>query len=112
VTVLQVRVRGVRSMMDIDLPALERQLGGLSQVARVTAYDDRGSDASFVTLKLELREPAAGLAQVQRAFGRRWRVTAFAVDEGGAVTPLAEVTPDHLPRLDMRNWARFGGRTE
>ena len=112
-TVLQIRVKGVRSMMDIDLPALERQLTRLAQVAKVTAYDDRRSDATFVTFILELRKPAAGLAQVQRLFARRKRVRAFAVDEGGEVMPLDIVTEEHWPRFDMRYWARFGeGKTE
>ena len=102
---LQLRVKGIRSMMDIDLAEIEQRLAALPAVANVTSYDDRASDATFVTFVVTTDGAMASvMVGVRQVFVEMPLVVAQAVFEDGQVVALDAIGPVDWPRLDMERW--------
>jgi hypothetical protein len=94
---LQFRFKAEESFEDIDPQRIEAALRGLDQIERFKIFDDRLSDATFVTLVIVLR--TAGMKELlalQTALTSIPNVRAFAVASSGAVTPLDGLPPDRL----------------
>ena len=84
-------------LQDIDPPRIAAAIRGLDRAERFKVFDDRASDATFVTLVIAVPEPdAAHLAALHRALTSIPRVTAYTVDSSGALTPLDRIPPDLL----------------
>lgn len=102
---LQLRVKGIRSMMDIDLAEIEQRLDALPMVANVTSYDDRASDATFVTFVIETDGAMARvMAGVRQVFADLPLVLAQAVFADGQLVALDAIGPAEWPQLDMDRW--------
>jgi hypothetical protein len=94
---LQFRFKAEESFEDIDPPHIEAALRRLDQIERFRVFDDRLSDATFVTLVVVLRTPGVKeLLTLQTALVSIPRVRAFAVNSSGGVTPLDGLPPDRL----------------
>lgn len=97
------RLKPTRSMQDIDPPRIEAALAGLPAVHVKRIHDDRLSDASFVTLVIELRDPGpADLAALHRALTSLAGVRTYAVSVSGALTSLTGLAPERLPEFSFR----------
>ena len=93
------RVRGIRTMMDIDPPLIEEVLSGIVGADRVRVYDDRASDATSATAVLTLEEPTPPqLAEIRRALLSLARVRVMVVDRASrdAEVPLEEIEAARL----------------
>ncbi len=102
---LQLRVKGIRSMMDIDLAGIEQRLAALPVVATVTSYDDRASDATFVTFVVETDGARSSvMAGVRQVFAGLPLVVAQAVFADGQLVALDAIGPAEWPQLDMDRW--------
>lgn len=102
---LQLRVKGIRSMMDIDLAGIEQRLAALPVVAHVTSYDDRASDATFVTFVVATDgEMASVMAGIRQVFAELPHVLAQAVFADGRTIALDAIGPAEWPQLDMERW--------
>ena len=94
---LQFRFKADESFEDIDPPRIEAALRGLDQIERFRIFDDRLSDATFVTLVVVLRTAdVKELSALQTVLASIPRVRAFAVNSSGGVTPLDGLPPDQL----------------
>ncbi len=102
---LQLRVKGIRSMMDIDLAEIEQRLAALPVVANVTSYDDRASDATFVTFVVVTDGAMASvMAGVRQVFADLPLVVAQAVFADGRTIALDAIGPADWSQLDMEHW--------
>jgi hypothetical protein len=94
------RFKAKASLDDIDPPRIGAAIRGLDGVERFKIFDDRLSDAIFVTLVVALSEPdPQHLAALHRALTSIPRVSAYTVDSSGALTPLERVSPKALPEV-------------
>ncbi len=94
---LQFRFTAEESLEDIDPQRIEAVLSRLDQIERFKIFDDRLSDATFVTLVVVLRTAGKKeLLALQTALTSIPRVRAFAVGRSGAVTVLDGLPPDRL----------------
>lgn len=102
---LQLRVKGIRSMMDIDLAGIEQRLAASPVVVTVTSYDDRASDATFVTFVVETDGARASVvAGVRQVFAGLPLVVAQAVFADGQLVALDAIGPAEWAQLDMNRW--------
>jgi hypothetical protein len=101
---LQFRFKARSSFTDIDPPRIEAAIHGLDGVAAFKIFDDRLSDADFVTLVITLRDPdLPRFAALQRALLSISDVRVFAVDASGNATPLEGLAPERLPEVARSN---------
>jgi hypothetical protein len=101
---LQLRFKPTRSFEDIDPSRIAPTVESLPFVVRHKLYDDRLSDADFVTLVVALDDPSAEqLAALRDALAALPGVHAFAVDRSGATQPLATLSPERLVEVASTN---------
>ena len=101
---LQFRFKAKSSFTDIDPPRIEAAIHRLDGVAAFKVFDDRLSDADFVTLVITLGDPdLPRFAALQRALLSISGVRVFAVDSSGNATPLEGLAPERLPEVARSN---------
>jgi hypothetical protein len=94
---LQFRFHAEESFEDIDPARIQAALRGLDQIERFKIFDDRLSDATFVTLVVVLSSgDARELLALKTALTSIPKVSAFAVSSSGEVTALADLPIDRL----------------
>lgn len=97
---LQFRFTPTRSFADIDPLRIAPTVDSLQFVTRYKLYDDRLSDADFVTLVVALNDPSSGqLAALRDALTAVTGVHAFAVDRSGTTDPLGALPPELLVEI-------------
>jgi hypothetical protein len=94
---IQLRLRPTETIFDVDLADIERRLRATPGVGDVRMYDDRLSDATFVTAVVMLDDQPGALAAVQRAVvGMEPGIVASFVAPDGEQTPVADVGQNEL----------------
>ena len=91
------RVRPTGSFLDMDLPALRAGLARVEGLERVEWFDERKSDATFVSLHVTLAEPnPALLERLRQGLLQLPAVTVYVLGDKGTETPVALVADDRL----------------
>lgn len=99
-TRLQFRFKSTRSLEDIDPSRIAPEVEALSFVVRYKIYDDRLSDADFVTLVVELHDPTPEqLTALRDALAGLPDVHAFAVNRSGDTHLVSELPIEQLLEL-------------
>ena len=94
---LQFRMRPTESLFDVDPPRMRKAMGCLPGIQELRIFDDRASDATFVTLVVTLSDSSLRTLQgLKSALLAVPRVRALVVDAKGNETAVAEVSPDDL----------------
>ncbi len=103
------RIRGIFTMMDIDLAPIEGCFAGREGIAGVEIFDDRASDATYVTVVLSVGEAPsiAELSAIREALLALPRVKVYVLDRTGqgAEIPLSEVEAPLLRHFGIRHGA-------
>ena len=87
----------MHSLLDIDPPTIVRHLSVLQAVNRLELFDDRASDATFITVIVTLVDTAnSSLEMLREALLQLSDVTPFVVDEHGEETPVASISSEEL----------------
>src|SRR5712692_5107920 len=96
---IQFRIRPVHSLLDIDLPLIERHLKALQVINQVRVFDDRASDATFITAVVTLSDATkSSLMQLREALLRLSGVTTLVVDEHGEETLVQSISAEELKK--------------
>jgi hypothetical protein len=94
------RFKGRDSLADLDPARIVEAVHGVAGVERYKVFDDRASDANFVTLVVALSDPDhARLTSLHRALTSIARVSAYTIDAKGNLTPLDQTPPERLPEV-------------
>jgi hypothetical protein len=97
---LQFRFKSTGSFEDIDPSRIAPTVEALAFVVRFKIYDDRMSDADFVTLVVELHEPSTQqLTALRDVLVGLPNVQAFAVDRSGEAHVLVDVPIEQLAEV-------------
>jgi hypothetical protein len=97
---LQFRFAALRSLADLAPSRIAPYVEALPFVERYRIFDDRLSDATFVTLVVVLRDPSlAELTALGHELDTIPDVRAFAVDRSGRTHPLAALPPQRLAEV-------------
>ncbi len=81
---LQFRIRPIESLLDVDPPLIHKAMDGLQGVEDLRIFDDRTSDATFVTLVVNLSDSSPqALRALQVALLSIPRVRVLIVDSAG-----------------------------
>jgi hypothetical protein len=90
---IQFRVRPNYSLLDIDIPLIKRKLANVHGVSNIKVFDDRASDANFITVIVTLTEPIEPiLSHLKKAFLHLPNVTTFIVNEHGNEFAVSSVS--------------------
>ena len=99
---LQFRFKALRDYDDNDPSRIEPIVQGLSCVARFRIFDDRRSDARFVTLVVELADDRpATLTALREALLSLADVEGLTVDQAGRTHGLRDVQAAQLPQIAL-----------
>jgi len=91
---LQFRIRPLESLLDVDPPRIQEALYTLPTVRSVQIFDDRRSDATFVTLVLDLSKPdLVALGELRQTLLDLPRARVVLIDSTGRETDLRDVPP-------------------
>lgn len=94
---LQFRFLAVRSYADINPSLIEPRIKGIPGVERFRLFDDRLSDANFVTLVVLMTAPTpAQLSALKDALDSIANVRTFAVDRSGRTHLLSTMPVERL----------------
>lgn len=90
---VMIRIRPTHSLLDIDVPKIERSLVRVVGRGQVKVIDDRAGDAVFATAVLMVDDFTDSLlAQLREALSRIPRTLATVVDDKGNETPIGSVS--------------------
>lgn len=96
---LQIRIRPVHSLLDVDPPGIGERLRALPAVEGVEVFDDRASDAPFVTVLVTLASPSdSALRSLQESLLGLEKVLPCVVDEHGDEFGCGSLEMDVLRR--------------
>jgi hypothetical protein len=99
---LHFRIRPAESLLDLDPPLIRQAMGAPPGVADLRIFDDRASDATFVTLVVSLAESGPeALAGLRSALLAIPRVTASVVDRAGNEIPVS-----NMPATELLHFVR------
>ena len=102
-TEVQFRLRHTRSLLDLDIPLIQKHLEHLGQGFQVKIYDDRASDAFFITVVVDFPDIAASSWQrVKKAILDLPEVIVSVVDKHGKETPIETVRLEELKSILTR----------
>lgn len=97
---LQFRFQPMRRIDDVDPSRIEPLIAALPNVERFRVFDDRLSDADFVTVVVVLRDAGpTHLAALKTALARVTNVQVSTVDRSGNTRVLDTVPPEQLPAV-------------
>jgi hypothetical protein len=99
---LQFRVRPAEELSDIDIELIEQRLGRIAGVVSFKIYDDRISDATFVSVFVmvaELSRPV--LEELARVFLGLPKMLPFLVNQEGEQYELDEVKLEDFERFSQ-----------
>lgn len=96
---LQFRLHPLESLLDAEPGPIEKALASLPGVDRVRIYDDRASDATFVTAVVEVSDDPSSetLEELRSAVLALPRLRATVGDYHGKEIPVAEISAEEIP---------------
>ena len=102
---LQFRLRPLESLEDAEPGPIEEALAALPGVDRVRIYDDRASDATFVTAVVEVADSpgAETLEELRSALLALPRLRVTVGDYHRKEIPVAEISAEEIPAHARRD---------
>ncbi len=95
-TQIQIRIVPSRSILDIDIPLIKERLSQIKDILRLDIFDDRASDATFITLIITFEGNKEAWARIKDSLLNLPRVRPFIVDEHGNEVSLDSFSDDEL----------------
>ncbi len=93
----------MHSLLDIDIPLIRRRLTNLQGIDQIEIFDDRATDATFVTIIVTLSNLAeAILAALQKTLLHLPKVTPFIVDEHGKETHIGSISAEEFKKYTKK----------
>jgi len=92
---IQFRIRPRHSLLDIDIPLIEKKVANIQGIDKFRIYDDRTSDATFITVIImftELTKPI--VTSVKRAFSQLSNVTPYIIDRHGIEIDINSISDE------------------
>lgn len=100
---LQIRVKPKNSLLDIDIPLIEKRLTSLADVEEVKIFDDRASDAPFITVVVTLVDSSKdALSSLRACLLHLPKMEPCIVDEHGE-----EIGCGLLSLKDLKHYAKL-----
>lgn len=94
---IQFRIRPQYSLLNIDIPLIKKTLDQLHGINKVDVFDDRATDATFITVVVTLSELVMAIASLlKKTLLQIPNVTSFVVDEHGKETALQSISDEEM----------------
>ncbi|GAB4400867.1 MAG: hypothetical protein OHK0053_22930 [Microscillaceae bacterium] len=94
---IQFRIKPTKSLLDINPPIIEKALANIAQCPPYQIYDDRASDANFVTLVFTFKEDDLHrLPEVQKALLKMRKVCVYVMDQNRNMALIDDLSPAQI----------------
>ncbi len=97
---IQLRIKPKRSLLDIDIPLLRERLATLQGVAEINIFDDRASDATFITVILTLTGlDTESVSRLKKELLHIPKIIPFLVNKQGKEVLVSSMSEEEIIRF-------------